>query len=140
MRTFFISLSSISAIPLPQFFFSQTIRLSQNFFSYFDNTIATINLSQIFFPPISTIPLPQFFFFLFSHNFSNGTAEIGKLFFPTFSAIQLPFSLLFIYFYLFLILLYFSFLFFFFSYLRQRYCRNPFLLSFPQFQQWHCRN
>ena len=89
MRPFFISLSSISAIPLPQtncnnfffllfrqchchksiatLFFSLPISAmplpqihSHIFFSlYFDNGIATNQLQQFFFPPISAMPLPQ---------------------------------------------------------------------------------
>ena len=112
------------------------IRLSQIFFSYFDNTIATINLSQIFFPLFRQYHYHNFSsFFFFPTISAMALPKLGNYFFPHFRQSNCRFLS-----FLFLFFIFNPFVLFFFSHLRQRYCRNPFLLSFPQFQQWHCRN
>ena len=106
MRTFliffFISLSSISAMPLPQTIFfplaSAAIPLPQInghtfFFLYFVNAIATNQLQQFFFPSYFGNAIATNSFPLFPPYFSNdiATNQLEQFFFsPPISAMPLP--------------------------------------------------
>ena len=112
----------ISAIPLPQFFFTSHFRQwhCHNYQKKKKSSISAISLPQFysseqFFHPFrqshchNSIP---FFFFFLPHIFGNGIAEIGENFFHLF---------------------------------RQSHCHNSILFLFflffsSHFRQWHCRN
>ena len=85
------------------------IRLSQNFFSYFDNTIATINLSQIFFPLFRQYHYHNFSSFFFFPQFQQWHCRNWEIIFSHIFGNPIAVFSPFYFYFLFLILLYFFF-------------------------------